>query len=208
MFQPVSAVSLNLAAPNDARGADEGVVVSPRITYEGLIVVARRTWRIASAFLPKRPPKGGDVDYFIEIQRWTERNGIPARCFVRVEETHQRPTPNARPKEAARSADDAAPAELRAPVASHQPKVNFSRRDNRKPQFIDFASPLMVDLFGHLGGQATSVTIVIEECLPEFGDGFAHGDDCYAAECVFQVQFPAGTSCERLPDDVRSVVLR
>jgi hypothetical protein len=65
-------------------------------------------------------------------------------------------------------------------------------RDLLKPQFIDFANPLLVGLLGKMAANLKQFTAVFEECLPD-GAGLArHGENSFATELVVQLNFPAG----------------
>lgn len=71
-------------------------------------------------------------------------------------------------------------------------------RDWRKPQFIDFASPLWVRLFDRIPASLTQYTAVLEERFPD-SDGLPTGDgEAYAAEMILQVDL-APLDRERAP---------
>jgi hypothetical protein len=77
------------------------------------------------------------------------------------------------------------------PVKRTQPS-----RDFHKPQFMDFANPLLVALLGRIGVGLAHFNVAFEERLPD-GDALArHGGDAFATELVVQLNFPGGTASE------------
>ena len=73
-------------------------------------------------------------------------------------------------------------------------------RDFHKPQFMDFANPLLVGLLGKMGSGLRSYRVVVEERLPGPGELARHDGAGYATELIVQVDFPgsaAGSSVDR-----------
>jgi hypothetical protein len=73
------------------------------------------------------------------------------------------------------------------------PPVRGSR-DFNKPQFIDFANPLLVRLFARITGTLKHFTVVVEECLPETHQLPTSDGNPYAVELILQVGFPTSGS--------------
>jgi hypothetical protein len=76
------------------------------------------------------------------------------------------------------------------PVTAVSPaKGQAGRRskDFRKPQYIDFESPLLVKLFEHAPGDLAEYSVVFEECLPAASSAVRWHDQSYLTECVLQL---------------------
>jgi hypothetical protein len=68
--------------------------------------------------------------------------------------------------------------------------VTAASRDFHKPQFMDFANPLLVGLFGKMGSGLKNYRVVAEERLPGPGELTRHEGAGYATEMIVQVDFP------------------
>ncbi|HEV2736453.1 MAG TPA: lantibiotic dehydratase [Longimicrobiaceae bacterium] len=68
--------------------------------------------------------------------------------------------------------------------------VTAASRDFHKPQFMDFANPLLVGLFGKMGSGLKNYRVVAEERLPGPGELARHEGAGYATEMIVQVDFP------------------
>ena len=62
-------------------------------------------------------------------------------------------------------------------------------RDYVKPQFIDFESPLLADLFGRLPAALDSFTALIEEQYPSPAESPEIESQRYTTEFVFQIDW-------------------
>ncbi|WP_420129468.1 lantibiotic dehydratase [Longimicrobium sp.] len=67
-------------------------------------------------------------------------------------------------------------------------------RDFYKPQFIDFANPLLVGLWGKVAQGLKNFSATIEERYPDRAQLPRHGDTSFATELVVQLYFPRGTA--------------
>ncbi|HYR06303.1 MAG TPA: hypothetical protein VEQ60_00965, partial [Longimicrobium sp.] len=67
-------------------------------------------------------------------------------------------------------------------------------RDFFKPQFIDFANPLLVGLLGKVAHGLKSYSATLEERYPDRAQLPRHGDASFATELVVQLYFPGGTA--------------
>lgn len=139
------------------------VVNSPRVIYEGCIVLSRRRWLVPSELLPVRESEGSDADYFIRVYGWRVANGIPEHTFVRIRPRgeHGRELPGA------------------------SARRRF-RTDDRKPQFIDFASPLLVRLLEQTVRGLAPFILVIEEAIPDTTTATLGESVKFFTECLFQ----------------------
>ncbi|MET0399708.1 MAG: lantibiotic dehydratase [Longimicrobiaceae bacterium] len=91
-------------------------------------------------------------------------------------------------------------------AAPHRkPPATAASRDFHKPQFMDFANPLLVGLFGKMGSGLRNFRVVVEERLPGPGELARHGDARFATEMIVQVDFPgeASGSSAREEEDAR-----
>ncbi|HEX2204343.1 MAG TPA: hypothetical protein VHG91_13625, partial [Longimicrobium sp.] len=94
--------------------------------------------------------------------------------------------------EAAPAAEGEAGAEGEGAAKKPQGPRTAASRDFHKPQFIDFASPLLVGLLGKMAANLRNYQVTIEERLPAREDLPTHGGDAYASELVVQLYFPQG----------------
>lgn len=147
------------------------VLYRPRIVYRNHLILARRQWRIAGEIFPSA---GGDpaVDYFERMQRWRVGIGLPEEVFVRI---HVQGTKIPDKVEPAKG-EGAAPKGPRG-VREHL----------YKPQYIDFANPLLVDLLGRGAENLSRFYVVFEECLPSRKHFLKDDDHSFATELILQV---------------------
>jgi hypothetical protein len=97
-------------------------------------------------------------------------------------------TPHPEAGEGAAGPGAAAPADDGAP--HRKAPATAASRDFHKPQFMDFANPLLVGLLGKMGAGLRSYRVVVEERLPGPGELARHGGARYATEMIVQVDFP------------------
>ncbi|HEU0297867.1 MAG TPA: lantibiotic dehydratase [Longimicrobium sp.] len=106
-----------------------------------------------------------------------------------VAEEHEAP-------EAAAEGGEAAPAEGAEGAAAQeaQKKRTQPSKDFFKPQFVDFANPLLVGLLGKVAAGLKNYNAVFDERYPAREQLARHGDDAFATELVVQLYFPGGTA--------------
>ena len=75
--------------------------------------------------------------------------------------------------------------------AAKKKQLQHQSRDYHKPQFVDFASPLLVRLFGRLHGSLPQFVVILEECFPSPDDLPVAQGLPYATELILQLAFPA-----------------
>jgi len=63
-------------------------------------------------------------------------------------------------------------------------------RDLRKPQYIDFRSPLFVGLFGKMTLNLKRYAVLLEERYPAAAQLPRYEDRAYATELILQLNFP------------------
>ena len=137
----------------------------PRITVEGRVVLARRSWAIPGELFPRIGRDESASAFFARAVRWQRESGIPESCYLRILVL---PDP---------------PAEKGAPAAR-------PAHDLEKPQFMDFANPLLVGMLGRMAAGLRSFRVLVEERLPGPGGVPRHEGAGYATEMVVQIDFP------------------
>ncbi|MBI3504660.1 MAG: lantibiotic dehydratase [Proteobacteria bacterium] len=68
-----------------------------------------------------------------------------------------------------------------------QPAPAWNSRDYAKPQFVDFRTPLLVDLFARIAGSLDNFDAILEERLPADDELPMHNGECYATELTMEV---------------------
>ncbi len=152
------------SSPETSLSSAKEVIILPRLTLGGKIVVQRKTWLVPYEHLPAREAQASDADYFLRVRAWQQTQGIPDHVFVYVN------TYDNRPKEG----DEASEQRLR--------KL---RRDDYKPQFISLANPLLVQLFEKLVKKIPH-QMKIEEMLPGGEQMLRQQQQRYVSEWVVQ----------------------
>jgi hypothetical protein len=104
----------------------------------GLVVLRRATWTVPADRVPRRAPGETDAALLLRLHQWLATHRIPDRCFVRTN------TPGGAHWTAPGSAKD------------------------RKPLYVDFTAPWLVELFHRLIRDATQ-EVAFCEVLPAFG---------------------------------------
>ena len=66
------------------------VAYRPRITYESVVVLARRRWLVPFAAFPHRVQTESDAAYFLRVNQWRKTAQIPEQVYIRV---HPTPSP-------------------------------------------------------------------------------------------------------------------
>lgn len=84
LLSPASQATLDVWAGVPERAARDGVCTRPRVRH-GALVLARRSWTVPSAALPRATPTGTDADWFLAWRRWRARHEVPAQVFATVQ---------------------------------------------------------------------------------------------------------------------------
>lgn len=176
-------VTYGLPQPGLA-GPEENPAVGyrPRIVFGEHLVLTRRTWVVPGALFPR--PGAGDSagPILLMLDRWRRAHGIPERVYARILPGPP-PKPAASSKPAHQGEETPGPPEDRAPPAPR----TFPSRDFVKPQFIDFANPLLVGLFARLPATLPRFTAVLEECLPDEAEQARSDGASWATEFILQI---------------------
>lgn len=183
-LSPVTATYMNLPggipAPQDDTedpAQTPGCTRRPRITYEKLLVVARETWAVPMDTVPMQESGEGDADYFIRVRNWRADLGLPEQVYLKAARVSAPHTERSEEAEDA-EADVGDGGDFGAAVMDHkrvdqehdetslkQPNGTVTA-DLRKPQYIDFRSPLLVGLLRRYRELNADFVAVMEECLP------------------------------------------
>ncbi|HYW05659.1 MAG TPA: hypothetical protein VE913_01815, partial [Longimicrobium sp.] len=207
---PADSASAGTSEPPAAPAPEPRVTRRPRIVFAGQLVLSRRRWTVPGVLFPQRAADESPADFFIRAERWRREHGIPETTYLRIFPTMTpRPAEPGSPAEAAPEPEaelpgyEAAP-EPEAPEAPEGEAAaaedgatpaaarTAGSRDLLKPQFIDFANPLLVGLLGKMAANLKQFTAVFEECLPDQAGLARHGENRFATELVVQLNFPAG----------------
>ncbi|TCP59062.1 lantibiotic biosynthesis dehydratase-like protein [Tumebacillus sp. BK434] len=151
----------------------QDVRVYPRVRV-GQVVVSRQKWMVPRSRLIEREKKESDFEFFSRVHRWRTNLGLPSRVFIRFMPMTDAENPFAQMFES---------------KEAEQSQVNFT---SFKPQYIDFASPLLVRLFGKIIGD-TTFGMKIEEMLPE-ADGMFYREQGrpHVTEMTVELGKPGG----------------
>jgi hypothetical protein len=126
----------------------------------GDVIINRAAWTLPARRVP-RPEKGeSPLRAWQRLEGWRREHEIPERCFVRAfgSEGHGRPR-----------------------------RVDDYLDKSRKPMFVDFASPLLIEVFDKLELEPDQL-LVIEEMLPGPEELVLEADGRgYACELVLEV---------------------
>lgn len=111
------------------------VIQYPRVVFENSIVICRKRWLIPVGFLPDIRDTDDDWDIFNTIKQWQLLNKIPDLVFLSYAKMYD--------------------SDMEISIKS----------DDKKPQFIDFNNPVLINLFLKLIVKKN--TIELEEMLPD-----------------------------------------
>jgi hypothetical protein len=195
------------------------VIYRPRFVFADRIVLARKRWTVPSPLLPRQSRSEENGAFFLRLNQWRVSHGIPERVFMRVQpvaamtpgsaikpsDVPTAKTPSSgSPLSATHDQKDnaTAPTDDEGPVvlpgsqdAVKGPIVSARRsRDWRKPQYIDFESPLLVRLLASVPNVLLHFTMYFEEVYPPDDALPSFRGDHFATEAVFQLTFPVSVS--------------
>jgi hypothetical protein len=147
-------------AGNKKKQVTNEVLCVPRVVYEDRIVLQRKGWYISKALIPVKAAQETASAYFNRLNTWRRELQMPDDVFVFV--TPDRYMANADPS-----------------------AVKKAGRDDYKPQYISFNSPLLVTFFEKITAKA-GYSLKIEEMLPAPGSLLRMGDSSHVTEFVVQ----------------------
>ena len=182
--------------------ASEQVTVRPRFTIAGCIVVARKQWRCGKSALPRRASREPWSAYFVRVDDWRRQSQIPDSVYVHVAMTTRGAPPGHRGDRTSIASEEeesgARALFTDAPRANSEADGDIDSRregqqsDDRKPQFIDFRSPLLVRLLARIAEQAAG-TVVFEEVLPDDEQLPRVDDQRFVYEALIQLELASAS---------------
>jgi hypothetical protein len=120
-------------------------------------------------FLPQLERNEAPLDFFVRVNHWRRHHNIPWEVYARiVEDWRGQPT-----------ASEGLADEERHDQSREDQPTSPERRlrqalNRRKPQYVDFGNPLLVNVFGKLLQGAGASMVVLEERYP----GRSHLPSC------------------------------
>lgn len=158
---PVASAVSNKANSKERLKDTAETLAVPRVVYENKIILQRRGWYIPRTELPLPALHETPCTYYNRINAWRRSLNIPDEVFVFI---------NTDRFNASTQAND---------------EGKRPGRDDYKPQYINFNSPLLVNLFEKITGKITH-TLRIEEMMPASRDLFSFGTGRHVTEFMVQ----------------------
>ena len=96
-------------APEAAAPPPPRILVRPRMTFEGTLVISRQRWQVPGTLFPQREPHESAADFFVRANRWRVEAGIPETSYMRINPLPEPPAakPGEQPADAAAAAEAA-----------------------------------------------------------------------------------------------------
>lgn len=151
--------------------APTSVVRRPRLTLRGGITVARQLWRVPAECIPRAV--GGELaaDTFLRFNEWRLKIGLPERVYVRLFARRKSSTQNEDARATRTSGDTETPGSASTTAPNPTASSQVLSADLAKPQFIDFSSPILVDILVRTCWNASNCDLVCEEEYPTPSQG-------------------------------------
>ncbi|WP_376796037.1 lantibiotic dehydratase [Thermogemmatispora sp.] len=153
----------------ESRGTEEPQPRYRPRTCLGRICLERAHWHLPPACLPLRHRGEAPFDYFLRVQRWRTRYGLPARCFLRVN-----------------------PFDFQAVQGQGLDVPAYSLSKERKPVYMDFESYFALGTFERLIEKGR-FGLLLEEALPAEADLLPTREGKYVCEYIFEVNSRGAT---------------
>ncbi len=163
-FNPVPRVGvepLREALYEGQKFSKEKITVLPRIYVENIILIQRKTWMIPRGLLPLKEKTDNDLSYFSKIYNFIVANNLPKQVFIYV---HSKDIKSGNVKEG---------------------RAIALKRDDYKPQYMDFENPILVRLFGKLV-KRVPVAMKMTEVCPSEKNGLSFQSDYSTNEILLQ----------------------
>jgi len=157
LFASPLAASLSGIDKKQKTPVTDAVMQVPRVMYEDTIVLQRRGWYVPGKLVPVRGPQETACSYYNRINAWRKENEIPDEVFIFIN-----------------------PDRFNTDISAKRPG-----RDDYKPQYINFNSPLLVTFFERMTGKISNA-LKIEEMLPSSKTLFTLGRERHVTEFVVQ----------------------
>lgn len=151
----------------------------PRIVI-GTLVASRRCWSFAAGAVPVATLGESQFNYYKRVYDWWAAHTIPRKVFVHLEESTQHGV-----ADTLEQPDDEPSVSDKKPMASQRSRHAVA--DDLKPQFIDFGSPLMVNVLRAMTDRISDHWLVIEECYPALEMLPRLGERRHSSEQILQL---------------------
>lgn len=134
------------------------IIVKPRIEFESMIILQRKTWQVPKVIIPIKMSNENDFDYFIKLNEWRRNHNIDSEVYITIGNQD-----------------------------FNDPQIHKTkpRSDDYKPQYIDFENPILIKLFEKMVIKA-SVSIKIQEMAPHSCDLLSIDDNVFVTETLLQ----------------------
>ncbi len=156
-----SLINTAISASRNGNPETAEIIFSPRIIYDGRIIISRKTWQIPLEKLPFRSVDETQWSYFVRVDGWRRKLQIPDEVFIHVVEQKH-------------SSGEKMPPSHQAPS-----------QDDYKPQYICFKNPFLVDLFERILKRVPK-TLKIVEMLPDSAHLLSLENRRYISEFTLQ----------------------
>lgn len=156
MFNNRYSVEIPLEIDQEVMGTIEFL---PRIIYAERIVIQRKTWIFPKDLLSKFDFMADGCIFFVTFNSWRKKNKLPDEIFVKLLDPNGNRPVNMKNK--------------------------IQKKDDYKPQYVNFKDPLLVMLFQRLMRKDFHL-LVIEEMLPNSSQLLKVNGKSFVSEFVFQ----------------------
>lgn len=178
LFSPVTHYAFPLPEwLNEPLSPGDHIIYRPRVVLGDHLVVGRRQWRIPAIQFPSRDASMSDSAYFLHVRRWRLTHGLPEEAYARIALGSTLPNSQRHPR-------NASPAEMSDDNSIAPEQVDH---DRRKPQYVDFRSPMLVELFGAIPKGLRNYSVIVEEALPSRSQTVLCGQGEHVTELVLEV---------------------
>jgi hypothetical protein len=182
---------------------DSGILYRPRIRFNESLLLTRKRWTVPRPDFPERRDDEDDPEYFARVNEWRSKHDIPNEVYVQIRPRSERraddgetPEVEARRENVERRGiqeedleEEDEPGDERNIDAGNQggrPQPKY-----RKPQYIDFGNPMLVNLFGTLTKDLSEYVVYLEERFPGSESLVEFEGETYTDELVLQVDLPS-----------------
>ncbi|RFS26884.1 hypothetical protein DVR12_03620 [Chitinophaga silvatica] len=138
----------------------EHIILHPRISIDNKIIIQRKTWKIKLQALPILTGLSTDWEIYQTIIQWKYKNNLPDEVFVRINKIQ----------------------------AGSNDEIDLKiiqKRDDYKPQYINFKSPILVMVLTKLLTRVSD-ELIVEEMLPSSEHLVKVNEEKYVSEFLFQ----------------------
>ncbi len=168
LFWQHATQSINVQYRNAEAEKSEEPIICPRITFEDSLIIQRKNWWFKNETLPQLLPTETEWDYFLKVNLWRKKYGLPDEVFIFI--TNHNEMQTLKPEQ-----------------------MTKLGRDSYKPQYINFNNAVLIcNLFEKMLSKAP-VGIKLEEMLPNSKQMFSLDGTRYVTEFVMQWY----TGCEK-----------